>query len=186
MTLYLEPVEVALEVSRFRSALIVVCRFCPATSLSLQTGRPYMELFRRFVNTECYEEYIDDLRQRLKAVGVSTGVFRGNLLNFIICMWTEGQREKLLERARGYESVVVLGCDVAFDAVSEILESTPCRVFHGMRCAGVLDAKPHLHLPGTISLEMVRVTPVAQGIGKQATGANQSCSAGPSTYAQER
>ena len=83
MTLYLKPVDMAPQVSDFRSALIVVCRFCPATSLSLQTGQPYMEFFRRFVNTGSYEEYIDDLRQRLEAGGVSVGVFRGNLLNFI-------------------------------------------------------------------------------------------------------
>jgi hypothetical protein len=163
MTLYLKPVDVVSEVAKFRSALIVVCRFCPATSLSLQTGQPYMEFFRRFLNTKSYEEYIEDLRQRLEADGVSTGVFRGNLLNFIICMWTDNQRRKLLERARGYEAAVVLGCDVAFDTVSEILESTECQVFHGMKCEGVLDARPRFHFPGTISLEMVRVTPYAQG-----------------------
>jgi hypothetical protein len=160
MTLYLKEVDVAPEISQFRSALIVVCRFCPATSLALRTGQPYIEFFRRFVNTGSYEQYIDDLRRRLEANDVSTDVFRGNLLNFIICMWTSGQRKRLLERARQYEAVVVLGCDVAFDTVSDILEATDCQVFHGMECEGVLDAIPRFHLPGNISLEMVRVTPL--------------------------
>lgn len=51
MTLYLKEIDVTPEVANFNSALIVVCRFCPATSLAWQTGEPYIEFFRRFVNT---------------------------------------------------------------------------------------------------------------------------------------
>ena len=83
-------------------------------------------------------------------------------MNFIICMWTSGQRKRLLERTRQYEAVVVLGCDVAFDTVCDILESTDCQVFHGMECEAVLDATPRFHLPANISLDMVRVTPLAR------------------------
>lgn len=159
MTLFLKEVDVEPDVKKFRSALIVVCRFCPATSLSLSKGRPYIEFFRRGVNTGIYEEYINDLQSRLEDDGVSTGVFRGNLLNFIICMWTSGQRKKLLKRARQYESVVVLGCDVAYETICDILEPTECQVFHGMECEGVLDAMPRFQLPCNISLELVRLTP---------------------------
>lgn len=57
---------------------------------------------------------------------------------------------------------MVLGCDVAYDTVCDILEATDCQVFHGMKCKGVLDAMPRFQLPGNISLDMIRVTPVAR------------------------
>lgn len=160
MTLFLKEVDVEPEVKKFRSALIVVCRFCPATSLSLRKGRPYIELFRRFLNTGPYEEYINDLRRLLEDDGVSTGVFRGNLLNFIICMWTSGQRKRLLKRAQKYEAIVVLGCDVAYQTICNILEPTNCHVIHGMECEGILDAAPRFHFPCNISLDLIGVTPL--------------------------
>jgi len=77
-------------------------------------------------------------------------------------MWTPGQRRKLLQVAKNYDAVVVLGCDVAYETVSDILADTDCQVFHGMACEGVLDAAPQFRLPGTITLEKIRVASVGR------------------------
>jgi hypothetical protein len=163
MTLYLKTVDVVEEVTRHRSALIVVCRFCPATSLALDEGEPYLEPLRRGLNTASYERHIAGLQRRLEEVGLETGVFRGNLANFIICMWGDGQRRKLKERAARYEAVVVLGCEAGFEAVRDLLAPTDCAVFPGMTCEGVLDAKPRVRWPGTVELERVRVMAMSGG-----------------------
>ena len=98
MPTYLKEVEVVPEVAKFQSALIVLCRFCPAASLAIRNDKPYIEFFRRLLKTEPYEELIDKMQSRLKKEGLKTGVFKGNLLNYLICMWTSGQRKKLINK----------------------------------------------------------------------------------------
>ena len=160
MPLYLKEMDVVPEVAKFQSVLIVPCRFCPALSFALRTGQSYIEFFRRFLRTEPYEQYICNLRSRLEEEGVKTSVYRSNLFNFIICMWTAKRREKLLERARRYDAVVVLGCEGAYENVSDIVKSADCRVFPGMESEGVLSAVTKFHWPFNISLESSRVTPM--------------------------
>ena len=162
MPFYLDGVDVVPELAGCRSALIVVCRFCPAASMAMRKDRPYLELFHGFPDTGAYEEYIDDMRTGLEREGLEVGVFRGGLVNFIICAWTEGQRGRLLEKARRYEAVVVLGCDAALDGVRGILETTGCRVVHGMESEGVFDAIPRFRRPGEIRLDLVAVTPMTR------------------------
>ena len=38
MPMYLKDVDVVPEVAKFQSALIVLCRFCPAASLAMRGG----------------------------------------------------------------------------------------------------------------------------------------------------
>lgn len=160
MPFYLKEVDIVPDVAKFQSALIVLCRFCPAASLALRKNQPYIEFFRRFLKTESYERHIHDMQARLEKEGLKTSVFRGNLLNFVMCMWTSGKREELLEEARRYEAVVVMGCEGAYENVCDIVKSTGCQVFHGMESEGILMAVPKFHWPFTISLELSRVTPV--------------------------
>ena len=164
MPIYLKEVDVIPEVAKYQSALIVICRFCPAASLAMRKDKPYIELFRRFLNTEAYEEIINKMRFRLEQEGLKTNVFRGNLLpmplNFIICFWTSGQREKLLKKAQQYEAIVVMGCEAAYQNVCDILESTDCKIFLGMESEGIFDAVPKFRLPFNISLELSNVMPV--------------------------
>jgi len=40
MPIYLKDVDVVPEVSKFQSALIVLCRFCPAASLAMRKDKP--------------------------------------------------------------------------------------------------------------------------------------------------
>ncbi len=160
MPFYLKGVDVVPEVSKCGSALIVLCRFCPAASLAMRNDQPYIEFFRRFLKTESYEQYIKTMRSRLEKEGLNTDVFQGNLLNFIICMWTSGQHKKFLERAQQYEALVVMGCESAYEYVCDIVKSTDCRVFKGMESEGVFNAIPKFRWPLTISLELFSVTPM--------------------------
>ena len=160
MPIYLKAVDVVPEVVKFKSTLIVVCRFCPAASLAVRNNKPYLEIFRRLLKTEPYEELIDKMQSRLKKEGLKTGVFKGNLLNYLICMWTSGRRKKLIKNASQFEAVVVMGCESAYESVCDILKSTDCQIFHGMECEGIVNVIPKIHLPFNISLEKFKVTPM--------------------------
>jgi hypothetical protein len=165
MPFYLKEIDVVPEVAKFQSALIVLCRFCPVASfasLAVRNQQPYLEFFRRFLKTESWEQYVNNVLSRLEKEGVKTSVFKGNLLNFIICMWTSGQRKKLLKRASEYEAVVVMGCEGAYEGVSNMIKSTACQVFQGMKSEGILAATPKFHLPFSISLELFGVTQIHQ------------------------
>ena len=107
------------------------------------------------------------MQSRLQNEGLKTAVFKGNLLNYLICLWTSGWRKKLIKRAGQFEAVVVMGCESAYESIQEILQSTNCQVFHGMESEGVLNAIPKVHLPLNISFEKFKVTPMIYQ-GKQA------------------
>ena len=160
MPIYLKEVDLLAEVAKFQSALIVVCRFCPAASLAVRNNKPYIEFFRSLLKTEPYEELIDNMQLRLKKEGLKTGVFKGNLLNYLICLWTSGGRRKFSKYASQFEAVVVMGCESAYESVQKILKSTDCQVFHGMESEGLMNAIPKVHLPFNISLEKFKVTPM--------------------------
>ena len=100
------------------------------------------------------------MQSRLKKEGLKIGVFKGNLLNYMICLWTSGGRKKLIKHASQFEAVVVMGCESAYESVQEILKSTNCQVFQGMESEGVLNAIPKVHLPFNLSLEKFKVTPM--------------------------
>jgi len=164
MPMYLKDVDVVPEVANFQSALIVLCRFCPAASLAMRNDKPYIELFSRFLNTESYEQLINNMQSRLEKEGLKTNVFKGSLfpmpLNFITCFWTSGQREKLLKHAHQYEAIIVMGCEAAYESVCDILKSTDCQIFLGMESEGVFEAIPKFRLPFNISLKLSNVKPV--------------------------
>jgi hypothetical protein len=111
MPIYLKDVYVIPKVAKFQSALIVLCRFCPAASLAMRKEKPYIEFFHRFLKTESYEQLINNMQSQLEKEGLKTDVFKGSLLpmplNFIICFWNSGQRKKLLKHARQYEAIIV-------------------------------------------------------------------------------
>jgi hypothetical protein len=160
MPTYLKDVDVVPEVAKFQSALIVLCRFCPAASLAVRNDKPYIEFFRRLLKTQPYEELIDNMQSRLKKEGLKTSVFKGNLLNYLICLWTSGGRKKFVKHASQFNAVIVMGCESAYESVQEMLEWTNCQVFPGMESEGVLNAIPKVHLPFNISLEKFKVTPM--------------------------
>ena len=161
MPTYLKEVDVVPDVAKSQSALIVLCRFCPAASLAIRYNKPYIEFFRRLLNTEPYEELIDGMQSRLRKEGIKTSIFKGNLLNYLICLWTSGGRKKFIKHANQFEAVVVMGCESAYESVQKILKSTDCQVFLGMETEGVLNAIPKNSLPFKLSLERFNVTPIS-------------------------
>ncbi len=158
MPFYLKEKDVVPEVVGFKSALIVPCRFCPAASLAVRGNQPFIELLRGHLKTECYEEFIANLRSRLKRQGVRTGVFGSSIFSYAHCMWTSGKREKLLSRASEYEAVVVLGCDGAYESVCDIVKSADCVVLHGMESEGILSLTTKFGWPFKISLGLAGLT----------------------------
>jgi hypothetical protein len=160
MPIYLKEVDVVAEVSKYKSALIVLCRFCPAASLAVRNDKPFIAFFRSLLKTEPYEALVDNMQSRLEKEGLQTAVFKGSLLNYLVCLWTSGWRKKLIKRAVQFEAVVVMGCESAYESVQEILQWTGCEVFQGMESEGVLNAIPKVQLPLNISFEKFKVTPM--------------------------
>lgn len=161
MPFHFNELDVAAKVSGCDSVLLVPCRFCPAASSAVKHGRPYIEIFRRFLKTEPYEQLIRKIQSDLISQGVNTSVFKSKLLHqFVLCMWTSARRKKLRERAKGHDAVVVLGCEGATQTVRDALNSTECRVVQGMETEGLMSIIPRFRFPGTLSLELNSLTRV--------------------------
>ncbi len=140
------------------SVLIVPCRFCPAASLAVRERKPYIELFRRFLRTGAYEQYIQACKSRLESQGIRTGVYDSKLpYDFVVCMWGRARRKDLEKHAAGYDAVVVLGCDAAAETARNCLKSSRCRVIQGMQVEGIMNVIPTFHLPFNIWLEMTNL-----------------------------
>jgi hypothetical protein len=161
MPVYLKDKSEFPELERFKSVLIVPCRFCPAASLAVRRNKPYFEFFRRFLKTASYEQLIETIKSNLEKKGVKTDVFKSKWLHqFVVCMWTSRRRKKLLERASEYEALVVMGCEAAVQTIHDSVKSTSCKVFQGMRSEGIMTVKPSFHLPCNISLELDNIIPL--------------------------
>lgn len=161
MPFYFNELDVAAKVSGCNSVLLVPCRFCPAASSSVRHNKPYIEIFRRLLKTEPYEQLIQMTQSDLQSRGVKTSVFKSRLPHqFVLCMWTAGRRKKLRERVKGHDAVVVMGCEAATQTVRDSLGSAECQVIQGMETEGIMSVKPKFRLPGTLSLELISVTRV--------------------------
>ena len=161
MPVYLKDLSEFPELEKFKSVLMVPCRFCPAASLAVRSNKPYFEFFRKFLKTASYERLIETIKTNLEGKGVKTDVFRSRWLHqFVVCMWTSKRRKQLAKRARQYDALVVLGCEAAVQTVYDSVKSTSCRVFQGMRSEGIMTVKPSFHLPGNISLELNDIIPL--------------------------
>ena len=51
MPFYLKEVDVVPEVAKFKSALIVLCRFCPAASLAVRNQQSYIKFLSSLLKT---------------------------------------------------------------------------------------------------------------------------------------
>jgi hypothetical protein len=161
MPFYLKDRDISSDIAMVHSVLIVPCRFCPAASLAVREGNPYMELFRRFLRTPSYESYIQVLKSRLESEGIRTGVFDSKLPHqFVLCMWTSGRRKDLARYAVEYDALIVLGCDAAVETARSCMKSNGCRVIPGMEAEGIMNVIPTLQFPLNIWLEVSNVTKV--------------------------
>ncbi len=161
MPFYLKDRDISSDLSGVHSVLIVPCRFCPAASLAVREGTPYINLFRNFLRTSSYEQYVKMLKSRLESEGIRTGVYDSTSPHqFVVCMWGAARRGDLARRAAGYDAVLVLGCDAAVETVRQCLKSSRCRVIPGMGVEGIMNVVPTLHFPLRIELEVTSVVRV--------------------------
>ena len=162
MPVHFKTKEDISEFEHLKSVLIVPCRFCPAASSAVRNKEPYIKLFRNFMKTDPYEKYIKDLKSKFEKRGIRTSVFESKLIHqFVLCMWTSKRRKKLLERAKKYEALIVLGCEAAVRTIQDSVKSSPCEVFQGLETEGIMSIKPTFQLPGNISLELESLTPLS-------------------------
>ena len=149
------------EFEKFKSVLIVPCRFCPAASSAVTNDEPYFNIFRNFLKTDSYENHIKDLKNKFEERGIRTSVFESKLIHqFVLCMWTSKRRKKLLERAKDFEVLIVLGCEAAVQTIRDAVKESSCNVFQGVETKGIMSIKPSLTPTAKLSLKLESVTPL--------------------------
>ncbi len=152
VAVYLEPRDIIDDLEDFNSVLIVTCPICPQMSLAMQQKKPFLEFFKHGFKTEAFEDYIKSIRESLEQRGIRTNVYTSRAPSPMLCIWTEGQRSRLLERAKDYEAVLVLGCNSATETVKKALKDTNCKVFQGMWMKGFTSATMKIEFPLKVSL----------------------------------
>lgn len=152
MPINLQPIDVSEDLENVNSVLIVSCPVCPPISLAMQTDSPLVNVFRSGFKTGAFEDYIQAIRDPLEQRGVRTGVFTMRVPLPTMCLWTKGQRHRLLKRAKNYEAVLVLGCNSAAYTAQQALETTDCRVIQGMQMVGITNATVGYQFPMTFEL----------------------------------
>ncbi len=120
----------------------------------MQKEKPFIEFFKHGLKTEAFEDYIKSIREPLEQCGIQTGVFTTHLPSPLMCLWTKGQRRRLLDCAKNYEAVLVLGCHSATYTVQDTLKDTDCKIFQGMRMKGLTNATMEIEFPLKVNLKM--------------------------------
>ena len=140
MPINLQPIDISGDLENISSVLIVPCPVCPCFSLAMQKDSPWIEIFKHGLKTGALEDYIKEIRNPLEERGVRTSVFTMRLPLPMMCLWTKGQRKRLLKRAKDFEAVAVLGCDSAAFTARQVLKNTDGQVITGMRTVGITNA----------------------------------------------
>jgi hypothetical protein len=163
MPIHFDDLDVVSEVAGLSSALIVPCNMCPAVTVAVRERKPFMQLFRGFLKSAPFEQYMGVLQSRLREKGVSTKVFKNYIPHqWFMCMWTSDRRKKLQKSAKQYDAVIVLGCESAAETVRDAVKSDDCKVIEGMEVSGIMNAELRLHLPGNVSFENCKTVPISQ------------------------
>ena len=163
MPIHFSDTDVVSEVVGVTSVLIVPCNMCPAVTVAVRENKPFMQLFRSFLKSAPFEQYMKALQSRLIENGVNSKVFKSILYHqWFLCMWTSGKRKKLQKYAKRYDAVIVLGCESATETVRDAVKSIDCKVIEGMKVAGIMNAKLTFNLPSNVSFEDCKVVPISQ------------------------
>ena len=163
MPIHFDDLDIVPEVAGLSSALIVPCNMCPAVTVALRENKPFMQLYKSFLKSAPFENYLRALQSRLEEKGVSTEVFRSNLYHqWFMCMWTAARQKKLRKHASQHDAVIVLGCDSAAVTVRDAVESTGQKVIEGMKVTGIMNAKLRFQLPGNLSFDDCKTIPISQ------------------------
>ena len=153
MPILQEPRDVTADLEKFNSVLIVSCPMCPPMNLAMQTKTPFIEFFKHGIKTPAFEDFVKSVREPLEQRGVRTDEFTTRFPSPLMCVWTESQKRQLLERATGFEAVLVMGCSSALHTAVDVLKDTDCEIIIGMRMKGIANATMKIQPPMTVSLE---------------------------------
>lgn len=153
MPLHLEPLDVSVELEKYKSILIVSCPVCPPVSLATNRNSPFKEFFKHGIKTGAYEDHLNEVRDSLEQRGTKTGLFTSYMPCAAMCLWTTGQRNRLLKRAQNYDAALVMGCESARYTVEEALKDTACEVVLAMQLVGITNASLKFQFPLTVKLE---------------------------------
>jgi hypothetical protein len=153
MPINLELTDISHDLTDVQSALFVLCPVCPQFSLAMQTDSPWIDLLKSGLSTGALQGRIKQMRESLEDRGIRTAFFTTRLPLPTMCLWTKGQRARLLRRAEGFDAVVVLGCDSAAFTAQQVLSATPCKVIRGMRMIGITNATVTHRFPLTFELK---------------------------------
>lgn len=133
----------------------------------MQNDGPWLEFFKNGLKTAALEDHIREIRDPLEERGVRTDVFTMRAPLPTMCLWTKGQRARLLKRAGDYEAVVVLGCDSAAFTAQQVLNDTNCQVILGMKMVGITNATVAHRFPLKFELQDATRVPISQ-VGEHA------------------
>ena len=155
--------DITSELSRLNSVLIVPCNMCPAITIAVRKEKPFLQIFKHFLKSAPFEDYLNSLQSQLRNFGLVTNIFRSNPYHqWFMCMWTSKKRKKLEGTAKQYDAVLVLGCESAVDSVREAVKSSECKVIEGMELTGIMNAQLSFHLPGDISFKNCKIVPISE------------------------
>jgi hypothetical protein len=153
MPLHLEPLDISDELDKYESVLIVSCPICPPVSLAAERQSPVIEFFKSGIKTRAYEDYLREIRKSLEERRVRTSELTIYAPCPMLCLWTSGQRKRLLKRAIDFDAVMVMGCESARYTVDKALEDTDCKVLLAMQLVGITNATLRSKFPSTITLD---------------------------------
>jgi len=149
----MQPLDVTDELKSYKSILIVSCPICAPVSLAAERSSPFIEFFKSGIKTPAYEDSLREIREPLEQRGVRTDVFTAYAPCPAMCLWTKGQRNRLLKRAGNFEAALVMGCESARHTVEQVLKDTDCETVLAMRLTGITNATVKFRFPLTVSLE---------------------------------
>lgn len=153
MPLHLETLDLSEKLHDYKSVLIVSCPVCPPVSLATDRDSPFIEFFKHGIKTPAFEDHLGEIRESLEDDGIRTGVFTSYLPCAATCLWTSGQRNRLLKRAKEYDAAIVMGCESARHTVEDTLKGTDCDVILAMQLVGITNANLKFEFPFTVKLE---------------------------------
>ena len=160
MPLHFEDLDVVSAAKDSKSALIVPCNMCPAATVADRENKPFLRLFKDFLKSAPFEQYISTLQDRLLEQGVRSKVFKSHLPHqWFLCMWTAARQKKLQKHARRYDTVVVLGCESATRTVRDSIGSANCKLIEGMETTGIMNTKLSMRFPCDICFKDSKVIP---------------------------
>jgi len=160
MPFYLKESDPGSRIPDVASALVVVCRFCPAASMAARYEETYLDPLRSGLRTPVFEDHLTRVVADLGRRGIRTTVFQGGIRDFMVCVWSAGKRAEMVRQAAEHEAVIVFGCGGAVESVRRMLGDLDRPLYRAMEDEGILAVTPGFGRTGRIRLSLFGVTPV--------------------------